>query len=155
VLHLTPVAISELIVVSGIAGAASYLVGGFLTDRYGRRVPAAALTGATAISASLSFGTGTPGFLAGNVLWSSFASAATPVLGAWSAELFPTRARATAESVSSFAAALGSVAGLQAVGVVSQSVGLGRALELAGIVALAGAALLLLLPETRGSPLPD
>ena len=155
VLHLTPVAISELIVVSGIAGVASYLVGGFLTDRYGRRVPAAALTGATAISASLSFGTGTPGFLGGNVLWSSFASAATPVLGAWSAELFPTRARATAESVSSFAAALGSVAGLQAVGVVSQSVGLGRALELAGIVALAGAALLLLLPETRGSPLPD
>lgn len=155
VLRLSPVAISELIVVSGLAGVASYLAGGLLTDRYGRRVPAAALTGATAISASLSFGSGTPGFLAGNVLWSSFASAATPVLGAWSAELFPTRARATAESVGSFAAALGSVAGLQAVGVLSQSVGLGRALELAGVVALAGAALLLLLPETRGSPLPD
>ena len=155
VLRLSPVAISGLIVVSGIVGVASYLAGGFLTDRYGRRVPATTLTGATAISASLSFGSGTPGFLAGNVLWSSFASAATPVLGAWSAELFPTRARATAESVSSFAAAIGSVAGLQAVGFLSQSVGLGRALELAGVVALAGAALLLLLPETRGSPLPD
>ena len=155
VLRLSPIAISELIVVSGLGGLASYLAGGYLTDRFGRRVPAAALTGATAISASLSFVSGTPGFVAGNVLWSSFASAATPVLGAWSAELFPTRARATAESMGSVAAALGSVAGLQAVGVLSQSIGLGRALELAGIVALAGAGLLLLLPETRGAALPD
>src|SRR6266446_10839233 len=155
VLHLSPAAISELIIASGVAGAASYVAGGFLSDRFGRRVPGTALTGATAVAASLSFATGTPGFVAGNVLWSSISSAATPVLGAWSAALFPTRARATAEAMASLAAALGSVAGLQAVGVVSQSVGLGRALELAGIVALAGAAFLLVLPETRGSPLPD
>jgi predicted MFS family arabinose efflux permease len=155
VLHLSPIGISELIVASGLAGAASYVAGGFLSDRYGRRVPAASLTGATAISASLSFATGTPGFVAGNVLWSSFASAATPVLGTWSAELFPTRARATAQLTSSVAAAAGSVVGLQAVGVLSQSIGLGRSLVLAGVVALAGAALLLLLPETRGAALPD
>jgi predicted MFS family arabinose efflux permease len=155
VLHLSPVAISGLIVVSGIAGVASYLVGGYLTDRFGRRGPATALTGATAIAASLSFGSGTAGFWIGNVLWSSFASADTPVLGAWSAELFPTRARATAEAMGSVAAAAGSVVGLQAVGALSQAVGLGPAIELAGVVALAGAALLLLLPETRGEPLPD
>jgi MFS transporter, SHS family, lactate transporter len=155
VLHLSPVAISALIVVSGIAGVASYLVGGYLTDRFGRRGPATALTGATAIAASLSFGTGTAGFWIGNVLWSSFASADTPVLGAWSAELFPTRARATAEAMGSVAAAAGSVVGLQAVGALSQSIGLGPAIEVAGVVALAGAALLLLLPETRGAPLPD
>jgi len=155
VLHLSPVAISALIVVSGIAGVASYLVGGYLTDRFGRKVPATALTGATAIAASLSFGTGTAGFWIGNVLWSSFASADTPVLGAWSAELFPTRARATAEAMGSVAAAAGSVVGLQAVGALSQSIGLGPAIEAAGVVALAGAALLLLLPETRGAPLPD
>ena len=155
VLHLSPVAISALIVVSGIAGVASYLVGGYLTDRFGRRGPATALTGATAIAASLSFGSGTSGFWIGNVLWSSFASADTPVLGAWSAELFPTRARATAEAMGSVAAAAGSVVGLQAVGALSQSIGLGPAIELAGVVAMAGAALLLLLPETRGAPLPD
>src|SRR6195256_2788911 len=40
VLHLSPVAISVLIAVSGVAGAAFYLVGGYLTDRYGRRGPA-------------------------------------------------------------------------------------------------------------------
>ncbi len=155
VLHLSPTAISELIVVSGVAGAASYIAGGFLSDRFGRRIPGTALTGATAVAASLSFATGTPGFVAGNVLWSSFASAATPVLGAWSAELFPTRARATAEALSSLAAAAGSVAGLQAVGLLSQSLSLGTALGLTGVIAFAGALFLLLLPETRGAPLPD
>jgi len=155
VLHLSPATISELIVASGVAGAASYVAGGFLSDRFGRRVPGTALTGATAVAASLSFATGTSGFVIGNVLWSSFASAATPVLGAWSAELFPTRARATAEAMSSLAAAVGSVAGLQAVGLLSQSVSLGTALGLTGVVAFLGALLLLLLPETRGAPLPD
>lgn len=155
VLHLSPATISELIVASGVAGAASYVAGGFLSDRFGRRVPGTALTGATAVAASLSFATGTSGFVIGNVLWSSFASAATPVLGAWSAELFPTRARATAEAMLSLAAGVGSVAGLQAVGLLSQSVSLGTALGLTGVVAFLGALLLLLLPETRGAPLPD
>jgi MFS family permease len=154
-LHMGPVVISELIVVSGVAGGASYVAGGFLTDRFGRRGPGTALTAATAMSAGLSFIGGTPVFVLGNVLWSSFASAATPVFGAWTAELFPTRARATAEAMGSVAAAAGSVAGLQAVGLLSQSVGLGIALGLTGVVALGGSALLLLLPETRGSPLPD
>jgi predicted MFS family arabinose efflux permease len=154
-LQMSPTGISVLIAVSGIAGAASYVAGGFLSDRYGRRWPGAALTGATAVAASLSFASGMPGFVIGNLLWSSFASADTPVLGAWSGELFPTRARATAEAMGSVASAAGSVAGLQLVGVMSQSIGLGNALTLTGVVALAGAALLLLLPETRGSPLPD
>lgn len=154
-LRLSPFAISTLIAVSGIAGAASYLVGGYLTDRYGRRGPALVLTVATAIATSLSFATGTLGFYVGNVLWSSFASAASPVFGAWTAELFPTRARATAEATAAVAAAVGSVVGLQAVGFVAPSVGLGHAIELGGVAALAGAALLLLLPETKQAPLPD
>lgn len=155
VLHLSPVAISVLIAVSGVAGAVSYLAGGYLTDRFGRRAPGIVLTAATAIATSLSFVTGTIGFYAGNVLWSAFASASTPVFGAWTAELFPTRARATAESTNAVAAAIGSVAGLQAVGVLSGSIGLGRAIELGGVVALAGAFLLFLLPETKQEPLPE
>jgi MFS family permease len=155
VLRMSAVAISVLIAVSGAAGAASYLAGGFLSDRYGRRAPAIVLTAATAISTSLSFATATAGFFVGNVLWSAFASAATPVFGAWSAELFPTRARATAEAVSGVAAAVGSVAGLQAVGLISQSVGLGHAIELGGVAALVGAVLLFLLPETKQAPLPE
>jgi MFS family permease len=155
VLHLTPVSISLLIAVSGIAGAVSYVAGGFLTDRFGRRGPAIALTIATAVATSLSFATATAGFYIGNVLWSAFASAATPVFGAWTAELFPTRARATAEATNAVAAGIGSVAGLQAVGVISQSAGLGRAIELAGVAALVGALLLLMLPETKENSLPE
>jgi MFS family permease len=155
VLRMTPVAISTLIIASGAAGGAAYLAGGYLSDRFGRRWPAIALTATTAIVTSLSFSTGINGFVAGNVLWSAIASAATPVFGAWSAELFPTRARATAQAVGGVAAAIGSVAGLQAVGVLSQPFGLGSAIALVGVAALAGAFLLLLLPETKQVPLPD
>jgi MFS family permease len=155
VLHLSPAAISVLIAVSGIAGAAFYIVGGFLTDRLGRRGPAILLTLATAVSTSLSFATATVGFYVGNVLWSAFASASTPVFGAWTAELFPTRARATAEATSGVAAAIGGIAGLQLVGLLSPSTGLGPSIELCGIAAIAGAFLLLLLPETKQAPLPD
>jgi MFS family permease len=154
-LHLTPAGISTLIVVSGAAGATAYLAGGFLTDRFGRRGPAIVLTLATAIATSLSFATATAGFLVGNVLWSVFASASAPVFGAWSAELFPTRARATAEATSAVAAAVGSIAGLQVVGLFAQQAGLGRAIAWSGLAAVAGALLLFGLPETKQEPLPE
>ena len=154
-LHMSPAAISVLIAVSGVAGASSYLAGGYLTDRFGRQGPAIALTVATAVATSLSFATATIGFFIGNILWSAFASASTPVFGAWSAELFPTRARATAEATSAVAAAGGSVVGLQVVALLSQSLGLGRAIELGGIAAVAGALLLFFLPETKEQPLPE
>jgi MFS family permease len=155
VLHMTPVAISTLIVASGVAGGVAYLAGGYLSDRFGRRWPGIGLTASTAVVTSLSFATGIAGFVVGNVLWSAIASASTPVFGAWTAELFPTRARATAEAMVGVAAAVGSVAGLQAVGLLTPTMGLGRALELVGVAAVAGAFLLFLLPETRQAPLPD
>ena len=155
VLRWSPTEISVLIVVSGIAGAVSYLAGGYLTDRFGRRGPAIGLTIATAAASSLSFATGTVGFFAGNVLWSGFSSASTPVFGAWSGELFPTRARATAEAAIALAGAIGSIAGLQAVGLLSTSTGLGGAIELGGVAAVGGALLLFLLPETKQQPLPE
>lgn len=155
ILGWTPTQISILVVVAGVAGAVCYLAGGFLTDRYGRRGPAIALTVATAMVTSLSFATGSVGFFAGNVLWSAFASASTPVFGSWSGELFPTRARATAEAATSVAVAIGGIVGLQAVARLSLSAGLGGAIELGGVVAIAGALLLFLLPETKQQPLPE
>src|SRR4029077_6440273 len=61
VLHLSPTPISVLIVVSAFVGAASYLAGGYLTDRFGRRGPAIALTIATAVATTFSFTTSTAG----------------------------------------------------------------------------------------------
>jgi predicted MFS family arabinose efflux permease len=154
-LGMSPAAISTLIVVSGVAGGTCYLAGGYLTDRFGRRGPAIALTIATAAATSLSFATGAIGFFIGNVLWSAFASAATPVFGAWSAELYPTRARATAEAANAVAASVGSITGLQFVALLSASTGLGGAIELCGVAAVVGALLLLVLPETKQQPLPE
>ena len=155
VLGWTPTEISLLVVVSGVFGAVSYLAGGYLTDRFGRRGPAIALTVATAAATSLSFATAAVGFFVGNVLWSTFASAATPVFGAWSGELFPTRARATAEAAIALAGAIGSIAGLVLVALLAPSAGLGGAIELCGVAAVAGALLLFLLPETKDQPLPE
>ncbi len=154
-LHLSPAGISTLIVVSGLSGGCAYLVGGFLTDRFGRRGPAIALTLATALATSLSFAAATVGFLVGNILWSVFASASTPVFGAWSAELFPTRARATAEATTAVAAAAGSIAGLQLVAWFAQQAGLGKSIAWSGMAAVAGALLLFALPETKQAPLPE
>jgi MFS family permease len=154
-LHFSPAGISWLIFASGAVALVSYLAGGYLTDRFGRRVPGVLLTAAYTLFAGLGFVSGTVGFVAGNILWSAFASAATPVLGAWSGELYPTRARATAESVGAVAGAVGGIVGLQAVGLLSQRIGLGSAIALAGAVALCGAFLLVMLPETNQDPLPD
>jgi MFS family permease len=151
----TPVLISILIVVAGIFGGAAYLGGGIVTDRVGRRGPAIALTVGTAAVTTVTFATGSVGFFIGNVLWSVLASAASPVFGAWSGEMFPTRARATAEATTSLAVAVGGIAGLQVVGRLASSVGLGGAIELGGVVAIAGALLLFLLPETKQQPLPE
>jgi len=154
-LRLSPTAISVVIFFAGVAALISYLGGGYLSDRYGRRLPGAALTAAYTAFAGLGFVTGAVGFVASNLLWSALASAATPVMGAWSGELYPTRARATAEAVGAVAGAIGGIAGLQLVGYLTPRVGLGQGIALLGVAALGGAALLLLLPETRGRPLPD
>ncbi|HLZ96273.1 MAG TPA: MFS transporter [Candidatus Dormibacteraeota bacterium] len=154
-LHLSPSVISLVIFFSGVVALASYLAGGYLSDRFGRRIPGAVLTAGYTAFAGLGFVTGAVGFVIANLVWSGVASAATPVMGAWSGELYPTRARATAEATSAVAGAVGGIAGLQAVGLLTRDMGLGRAIAAMSVVALGGAVLLLLLPETRGRPLPE
>jgi len=155
VLHWTPIAISSLIIVAGIAGGAAYLAGGLATDRLGRRGPAILFTVATAAATTFSYAGTSVGFFVGNVHWSMFASAASPVFGAWSGEMFPTRARATAEAAIAIAIAAGGIAGFQVVARLAGMVGLGGAIELGGVAAVVGALLLFLLPETKQQPLPE
>ena len=152
-LGLTPTAISAVTLVSGIASVPAFLLGGRLSDRWGRRRLGAGLGLLTALATAAAFSGGRAAYWAGNVLWSVLASAAVPVLGAWYGELFPTRARATSESVGSVAGAVGGAAGFQIVSLLQPRLGLGRSLAAAAASALVASLLLLLLPETRGEAL--
>ena len=140
---------------AAVCALVGYVAGGYLSDRYGRRILGAGLGAVTAVFTGGGFISGAGGFIAGNLLWSGFASAGTPVMGAWSGELYPTRARATAEATGGVAAAMGGIIGLQIVGALSPVLGLGRSLAVLAAAGVLSAALLLLLPETRGRPLPD
>lgn len=153
-LGLDATAISAVVVVSGLAGVPAFLVGGGLSDRFGRRAPAVGLAVLTAAFAAVSFSGQVILYWLGNVLWSVLASTSVPVLGAWYGELFPTRARSTAESAAAVAGAFGGLAGFQLVGLLQSDLGFGGSLAAMAAGAATGAVLLLLLPETRGDPLP-
>jgi MFS family permease len=147
--------LSVLVAASGAFAAAGYLGGGWLSDRTGRRTIGTMLSLLAAIFAAGAFAVGVGGFWAGNLGASLLAGASTPVVAAWLAELFPTRARVTAESAAGIAGAAGGVAGLQVVGLLTPNLGFGRVFTGLGIAGAAGALLLLLLPETRGAKLAD
>ncbi|MDQ6744043.1 MAG: MFS transporter [Candidatus Dormibacteraeota bacterium] len=154
-LHFSPTLISAGVVISGLIALPAFPLGGWLSDRRGRRLVGASLSALTAVAAAAAFAGGTAAYWVGIVVWSFLASASVPVIGAWYGELFPTRARATSESVSTVAAAAGGVLGLQLVAAAQSHLGLGHSLAATGVAALVSAALLLALPETRGQPLPD
>jgi len=152
-LGLSPAAISAATVAAGLASVPAFLVGGRLSDRFGRRRLGVLLGVLTAAATAATFTGGRAGYWAGNVLWSVLASASVPVLGSWYGELFPTRARATSESVGAVAGAIGGVAGFQLVAMLQPRIGLGPSLAAAAVGAGLAAGLLALLPETRGRPL--
>ncbi len=154
-LHLSPGVISVMIAAAASCALLGYVAGGFLSDRFGRRILGVTLGVITSVFTGGGFVSGTAGFIGANLLWSGFASADTPVIGAWSGELYPTRARATAEATGGVAGAVGGIAGLQLVGALSPAIGLGRAIALVATAGVASSLFLLLLPETKGRPLPD
>jgi len=154
-LHLEPIWISAVIVVSGVVSAPALLLGGTLSDRWGRRRPGVLLGLLAAAFTALNFSLGRAGYWVGSVGASLGSSAQAPVLGAWFGELFPTRARASAESLTAFAAALGGIAGLQILPALQSRLGLGGAIAILALPALAGSLLLLGLPETQGLDLPE
>jgi MFS transporter, SHS family, lactate transporter len=154
-LRFSPALISAAVVVSGLVSLPAFPLGGWLSDRRGRRLLAAALSAMTAVAAAVTFSGGAPAYWVGTIVWSFLASASVPVIGAWYGELFPTRARATSEAASTVAGAAGGIVGLQLVAFAQPRLGLGLGLMLPAVAALASAGLLLALPETRGQPLPE
>jgi predicted MFS family arabinose efflux permease len=154
-LGLAPLAVSGVQIVSGVGSAAGFVVGGVLSDRLGRRWPSVVLLSLSALLAAISFSSSRLVYAGGNLLWSIFASATAPMLGAWTTELMPTRARVTGFTATGVAGALGGVGGLQLVRALAPALGLGGTLWLTAAAAVAGSAVLLALPETRGSALPE
>lgn len=152
-LGLGPPAISAVTVVAGLASVPAFVVGGRLSDRYGRRWLAVGLGIVATAFTAVTFSGTQAAYWAGNVLWSVAASTSVPVVGAWYAELFPTRARATSEAAGGVAGAVGGLVGFQLIGQLQPRLGLGLGLMALGAGALLASVLLALLPETRGAPL--
>ena len=136
-------------ITQGLPGVAGVIIGGRLAETRGRRPVAtlALFAGTLANMVFLLYG--------GLTLWLSSAGAivlggiATPALGAFNGEMFPTEIRGTANAMLLVAGVTGSVVGLLVTGSLSGRWGLGQALAFTGIPSLFAAALLIpRLPET-------
>jgi MFS family permease len=154
-LGLSPVIVSAVLIASAPFSLAGYLSGGWLSDRAGRRAPGIGLWFMSGIAAAITYIGTVPGFWAGNLAWGLFEGAAQPVISTWFAELFPTRARASSQAVAIVAGAVGGVIGLVLLRALQPAAGLGPALVFLAVAPMAGALVLLVLPETRGKPLPE
>jgi MFS family permease len=154
-LHFSPFLISAVLFTSAPLAVPGYLLGGWLSDRLGRRVPGTVFWSLAAVFAAITYSGRPAAYWIGNATWTFMDGAASPITGAWFGELFPTRARATAQAVASVVGALGGIVGLQLVGRFEPNLGLGPAIVLLSGAALLGALVLLLLPETGGKPLPE
>jgi MFS family permease len=154
-LHFSPFLISAVLFTSAPLAVPGYLLGGWLSDRRGRRIPGTVFWALAAIFAAVTYSGLPAAYWAGNATWTFLDGAASPITGAWFGELFPTRARATAQAVGTVAGALGGIVGLQLVGRFEPGFGLGPTIVVLSLAALCGALVLLALPETGGRPLPD
>jgi MFS family permease len=111
-LHLRPADLTVLIFVAGGAALIGYLVGGQAADVLGRRAVAVFTTATLSGAMFLMYGLGVPGLWVGSVTGAFLVAAGTPAFTAYTNELFPTAARATANALVGVAAVLGAAIGL-------------------------------------------
>jgi MFS family permease len=142
-------------VTQGFPGLAGIVIGGRLAETRGRR-PVAAIALFAGTAAQMVF------YLYGSVvLWLSSAigivlgGMASPALGAFNGEMFPTEIRGTANAFLLVAAVTGSAVGPVFAGGLSHRLGLGAALALTGMPSLVASLLVLRLPESAARPLDD
>ena len=144
-------------VTTAVPGLVGLVLGGRLAEARGRR-PVAAVAIAIATATQMVF------FLSGgSIIWlasavSILASGAGGIaLGTLDAELFPTEVRSTSNAMLTVVGVLGSAAGFALVGGLSDRIdGLGRAIAITGIGALAAAIFVIpRLPESAAHSLED
>jgi MFS transporter, AAHS family, benzoate transport protein len=142
-----------LIVFSGL-GTVGLLIGGSLADRIGRR-PTTVLALVIGLVGGVGFYTLDSGwFLAASILLATLgATMLTPAFGAFRAELFPTRVRATAGAWVTNAAIVGSIAGFAFGAAMIDRIGLPWTVAALGSGLIVSIVLVLRLPETMGMDL--
>ena len=144
-------------VFTNVPGFLGVLVGGRWADQRGRRlVGGAAVLGGAGFTVAQMFAHGAPMWLL-SIVGSIIGAAAIPALGVYGPELFPTSLRGRANGVIAGTAAVGTVTGLVAAGVMSDRWGgLGPALAALSIGPLVVAVLILAAyPETAHLELED
>lgn len=144
------------VLAAGPVGFVGLLIGRWAADRWGRRATAGIAQIGVAAAGILTYSGSLPALFAGYLLTIGTGAVYGPAMGALSAELFPTRARATAAGWLTVASVLGAVSGLVLFGVASDALGsfAGAAIVIAVPAALT-AVLFRLLPETRGMELEE
>jgi MFS family permease len=152
--HVSGVATSAMVVGAGVTGLGGLLVGRWLADAWGRRPAVALGMVAMALFGVLTYSGSVGGLVTGYVLEVAAAAVLAPGGGALLNELFPTSVRASVTGWSIASGVLGAVLGLLAFGIVADVHGSGNHAAFAAAVtflpAMAFAAVLLFLPETRG-----
>jgi MFS family permease len=150
--HLSGVVTAAMVAAGGVTGLIGLLSGRWLADHWGRRPTVALSMGCISGFAILTYSGSKVALLAGYGLGVFAGSLFAPAGGALANEVFPTSIRASVAGWYVTAAVLGAVVGLLVFGAVAD---IGNRFSIAAVVtflpALPLAALLLLLPETKGT----
>jgi MFS family permease len=150
--HLSGDLTAAMVAAGGVTGLIGLLSGRWLADHWGRRPTVALSMAAIAGFAILTYSGSKAALLAGYQGGLLAGSLFAPAGGALANEVFPTAIRAAVAGWYVIAAVLGAVVGLLAFGAVAD---IGNRFSIAAVVtflpALPLTALLLLLPETKGT----
>lgn len=156
VLGAAPATMALLVLAAGPVGLVGLVVGRWAADHLGRRPAAVGATVALAVTAVGAYSGSFSALAAGYLLHIAAGGALGPAVGALLAEVFPTRARATANGWVIAVGILGSVAGLAAFGGLADAFGsFATAAAVLWTPVVPVAVLYARLPETRFVELGD
>lgn len=158
-LHLGGIVTSAMVVGAGAAGLGGLLLGRWLSDRVGRRPTIACAMAGMAAFGTLAYTGSSAALIAGYIAGVTSGAVFAPAAGSLANELFPTAVRASVAGWYIAAGVLGAVVGLLCFGAVADVGGVGNHVGVAAAAVFLpvtfSAALLLLLPETRGRELEE
>jgi MFS family permease len=154
--HWSPANVSSLFFFGGALGIVGSIIAGRMSDRLGRRVMGAAFLFLSPVLTIWMYTASGWSIVPAWILETFFDFAATMILNAYSAELFPTSYRSTAASALAIAGTTGGALGLFLEGVLYNLTGsLSRAVCYLTIPWIIAPAILWFFPETSGRELEE